>query len=603
MGFYGKIYEQMGDVFNRAKFINARPDTFIFNAEADDVIIDAESHGDRLPIKAGNSWIAFEPGLDDKGNPACVIYHGAPQKDADGEPTASAKSVIGQITRVPGTSDFLALTDADSTLLTDEEKQALLDTENLLYFGDKILIYSPVRDEAGHISRFERQEWQLGSIPRLADILSAEGRIVTLEDIVGVADYPEEANSLADRTQLLEDDFAEVRNIADKAKEDAGSAQESATNANKAAEAAQLAAEAAAQDAADIEIAVDEFTEATNIKLSEYGNAIQGTQNAIGAINSEQIKFDLDTNSLREWALVMIGVIGEQYNDIRDDKADTITDQIHSNDADIAKLQEDLALEIANRTADVDAEEKARIEAIKELKQYTDTELETLAENTSENLNSAVSALQATDTALNNRIAAEETNRANADTALGSRIDDEITARSNAYIALGNRIADEESARSNADAALGNRIDTEASARETADQAINTRIDGIDTSITGEGGIHARLTAVESKATVNSEKLVGDETVAGSVASKIKTAIDAEANVRNAKDNELVDEIATLADLIADLQSLVEAQQSTITELQEKVVELENIINPPVNPDPEPGEEDEGGEENPPATE
>ena len=68
----------MGDVFNRAKFINARPNTFIFNAETDDVVIDAESHGDRLPIKAGNNWIAFEPGLDDKGNPACVIYHGAP---------------------------------------------------------------------------------------------------------------------------------------------------------------------------------------------------------------------------------------------------------------------------------------------------------------------------------------------------------------------------------------------------------------------------------------------------------------------------------------------------------------------------------------------
>jgi hypothetical protein len=89
----------------------------------------------------------------------------------------------------------------------------------------------------------------------------------------------------------------------------------------------------------------------------------------------------------------MIGIIGDEYNDIRNGDADTITDQIHSNDEDITKLQEDLALEITNRTADVDAEEKARIEAIKELKQYTDTELETLAKNTSENLNNAVSAL------------------------------------------------------------------------------------------------------------------------------------------------------------------------------------------------------------------
>ena len=31
MGFYGKIYEQMGDVFNRAKFINVSPNTKQFN--------------------------------------------------------------------------------------------------------------------------------------------------------------------------------------------------------------------------------------------------------------------------------------------------------------------------------------------------------------------------------------------------------------------------------------------------------------------------------------------------------------------------------------------------------------------------------------------
>lgn len=112
----------MGDVFNRAKFINASPNTFVFNTENTDVVIDAESHGDRLPVKAGNSWIAFGEGLDEKGNPACIIYHGAPQKEAEGAPSNSARSVIGQITRTPGISDFLALTDADSTLLSDEEK-------------------------------------------------------------------------------------------------------------------------------------------------------------------------------------------------------------------------------------------------------------------------------------------------------------------------------------------------------------------------------------------------------------------------------------------------------------------------------------------------
>jgi hypothetical protein len=75
-----------------------------------------------------------------------------------------------------------------------------------------------------------------------------------------------------------------------------------------------------------------------------------------------------------------------------------------------------------------------------------------------------------------------------------------------------------------------------------------------------EQGLDARLTAVEAKAATNSEKLVGDETVAGSVASKIKTAIDTEANLRVAKDNELADEIGRLADLITGLTTLVEGQ-------------------------------------------
>lgn len=572
MGFYGKIYEQMGDVFNRAKFINARPNTFVFNTENTDVVIDAESHGDRLPVKAGNSWIAFEEGLDEKGNPACIIYHGAPQKEAEGAPSNSARSVIGQITRTPGISDFLALTDADSTLLSDEEKQQLLDTENLLYFGDKILIYSPVRDEAGHIIRFEYKEWQLGSIPRLADILTAEGRILNLEEIVGTEGYPEEANSLADRTQLLEDDFAEVREIAADAAELAAAADESATAAQESATKAENSAERAADAAEEASTNLTEYQEETDAQLEVVDKKYTSLIGAVGVSDAVPVANKLGYGSIYLWALyadseldVLNGIIGDEDDAIRNGTANTLVQQIHDNDADIEQLQKGLTQEIADRVADVNAEEQARIAAIDELKQYTDTQLESLATSAANSLSSQVATLQA------------------ADTALGGRIDTEANTRSSA------------------DAALGNRIDTEASARETADQAINTRIDGIDTSITGEGGIHARLTAVEQKASTNSEKLVGDETVAGSVASKIKTAVDAEANVRSAKDNELVNEIATLADLITDLQGLVEAQQSTITELQEKVVELENIINPPVGPDP--GTGDEGGEEEPPATE
>lgn len=362
MGFYGKIYEQMGDVFNRAKFINAEPDTFEFNKTLKDVVIDAESHGDRLPIIAGNSWITFEQGIDEKKNPACIIYHGAPQAPATGNPTVASRSVIAQIKREPGVSDFLELTSADSTLLTPEEKQALLDVQhNLLYFGDKILIMSPIRDEAGHIIEFQSHEWQLGSIPRLADILTAEGRIGNIEAVVGTTDYPlEEKGNLSTRIATLETDFDEVRTIADEAAELATSADESAIAAQESATKAENAAERAAQSASDISQEVTEFTAETTETLSRYDGRIRGNTNAIGAGDSDTIETELDTDSLLEWAQIVIGIIGDEYNDIRNGDADTITDQIHSNDADIAQLRTDLTKEISDRTADVNAEETAR---------------------------------------------------------------------------------------------------------------------------------------------------------------------------------------------------------------------------------------------------
>jgi hypothetical protein len=118
--------------------------------------------------------------------------------------------------------------------------------ENLLYFGDKILLRTPIRDRAGHIIRFETREWQLGSIPRLTDILNAEGRIVNLESIVGIEEYPDELGTLAHRTQTLEDGFERVSEIAEEAAELATSADESANAARVSAANAENAAERAA---------------------------------------------------------------------------------------------------------------------------------------------------------------------------------------------------------------------------------------------------------------------------------------------------------------------------------------------------------------------
>lgn len=565
MGFYGKIYEQMGDVFNRAKFINAEENTSTFNTEtlSEGFCIDAESHGDKLPIIAGNSWIQFVEGEDDKHSPACIIYHGSAQQDGENIATFSV---------VPGI-DYATLIDGD--LLTPEEvAQLKQDRENgLLYFGDNITI-GAYHDKAGHMISNKTMSFKLGSIPRLLEILTAEGRITNIEDTIGIDDYPDEKGTVAYRILTLEDDFENVRTIADDAATLATNADASATAAQESAEKAAKAAERAATAAENAEANLTTYQEETEDRLDVVDAKYTSLIGATGVSDAVPVVNQLGKTSLFQWALyadseldVLNGIIGDEDDAIRNGAADTLVQQIHSNDEDIAQLQKDLTQEIADRIADVNAEEQARITAINNLKSYTDAELASAASATATNLANAVTALNATDTALTNSLTTEKNER---------------TA---------------------ADIALGGRIDTEAGAREVADQAIHTRIDGVEASITGEGGINTRLAAVESKAAANSEKLVGDETVAGSVSSKIKTTIDAEANLRSAKDNELANAIADLADVIAGLQSLVEAQQTTITELQEKVVELENIINPPTDPNPDPGTGDEGGEEEPPTTE
>ena len=563
MGFYGKIYEQTGDVFNRATFKNALRDTVEFaDSDVTYFAIDATSHEDKLPFEAGNSWIQFVESLDAQGNQVCVVYHNEPQKEATGNPSEASEQLISQITRTPGESDFLALTDADSTLLTPEEKQALLDAQNdLLYFGDKILTWCPVRDDAGHIIRFNPREWKLGSIPRLADILSAEGRIVNLEDVVGIDEYPTDKGTLATRTLGLENDFENVRQIADDAAELAEAADASATAAQKAAEKAERSAQNAQTSAENTATETAEFIAESTATLGRYDARIRGNTNAIGAGDSDTIETELDTNSLLDWAQILIGVLGEDYSEIRYNDADTITEQIHSNDADIAKLQKDLAQEVTDRKADVDAEEAARKQAITELYNTTNSALAELYDM-----------LNAVDIDLQKQITSNDTDIANLQTNLAKEISDRSTAVTN------------EQSR-----AVG--VEEQLRADLTAE---NARAVGV------EQGLDSRLTETEKNIVTNTNnininaqaiaKLNGNDTVVGSVA----YLIHAETEARTSSEGVLRADINTLNSTLETLAALVEAQQSTILELQNKVADLESQLNPE---SPETPPENEEGEE------
>ena len=581
MGFYGKIYEQTGDVFNRATFKNAPRDTAEFaDSDVTYFAIDATSHEDKLPFVAGNSWIQFVESLDAQGNQVCLVYHNAPQKEATGNSSEATQQLISQISRTPGESDFLALTDADSTLLTPEEKQALLDAQNdLLYFGDKILTWCPVRDDAGHIIRFNPREWKLGSIPRLVDILSAEGRIVNLEDIVGIEEYPGDKGTLSFRTQTLEDDFENVRQIADEAAELATSAEESAANAEESARQAADQAVQAKETADKLTEEVQAFTEATTETLGRYDARIRGNTNAIGAGDSDTIETELDTDSLLDWAQILIGVLGEDYSEIRYNDANTITEQIHSNDADIAKLQKDLAQEVADRKADVDAEETARKTAVTNLTNHVNSEIQRVEEII-------------------------EANQTANDEAFSTVYDD--------MAALGDDLEAQIISNDTDIATLQTNLNKEISDRDTAVTGERTRAVGVEEQLradltaetaraTGvEQGLDTRLTEAEKNIVTNANninanaqeiaKLNGNDTVVGSIA----YLIHAETDARASSEGVLRADINTLNSTLESLAALVEAQQSTILELQNKVADLESQLNP--EPPETPPENEEGEE-------
>lgn len=94
-----------------------------------------------------------------------------------------------------------------------------------------------------------------------------------------------------------------------------------------------------------------------------------------------------------------------------------------------------------------------------------------------DNIDSEASTRASEDSKLATGLSDETSARENADAVLQTNIDNEVARATIAENALGTRITDEATARSNADNALQNNIDAEESARKSADNALQ---DGID---------------------------------------------------------------------------------------------------------------------------
>lgn len=366
MSFYGKIYEQANNIFNRLKFKNAAPiesTENIFQVEANngDIELNADGGQSGIIIEAGNPWITFKE--DDTvrygdSKLGCKIYHNSPRASLIADSNSSfygASCVIERNDRDPDISDYEKLI-ADGSPLTPTEKQELIDlnTEDspnkLLYFGDTFTTWSPIRDIAGHIVHFKQDTWQIGPLPRILDILSAENRIGTLEDVVGPEGYENE-KTITTRVTDLETGFEEVERQANQAESDARTA------TSKADEAAGSAKKAE-------EIATNLQGNITTIEetLGEQSRSTAGIIGALGTTNSSGVSESLEKNtflewaedvedrigaggtnmttienlsngeqSLADWALRLQRVIGNSYNDYDPTKqTNSLTDQIRT---------------------------------------------------------------------------------------------------------------------------------------------------------------------------------------------------------------------------------------------------------------------------------
>ena len=294
MGFYGRIYEHMNEVFNRIGFKNAESNAIELNTETlNDFVIDAESHGDKLPIIAGNRWIQFIEDTDEHNNAICKIYH-APPAQLTNEEESQIFITTGE--------DYQRVL-SDNTLLTEEERNNLqVDRENgLIYFGDSITVRTPNRDPAGHIINYTESQYKIAPLPRIEELINMTNNIQKLENIIGAETYPEELGTIAFRVETVENNQVDVIESAQQALNSAAAAAGSAAqSATAATEAQRLVGESTTA----ITNIRNDFTNYDS-KLTDSNTQYTLLVRTVGASNASEIQSNLNKGTLLEWAIDM----------------------------------------------------------------------------------------------------------------------------------------------------------------------------------------------------------------------------------------------------------------------------------------------------------
>ena len=204
MGFYGKIYEQAVDIFNRLRFKNTTEDAFPEDLLVNEFTLRADGGEAAATISAGNQWIQFTQ-ADDL---SCKIYH--------------KKSDIPEGIK--------------ETFIVDQDPDLVIDNE--IIFNDVITIYYPVTDATGHIVNYEEKKYRM-----MTDVGELNDRIEALSN--RITDTENTANAASSAAH----DAVKLANEAVTIAQDAVDAVISAKDAAKTAIQAANEATQAAQDA------------------------------------------------------------------------------------------------------------------------------------------------------------------------------------------------------------------------------------------------------------------------------------------------------------------------------------------------------------------
>lgn len=218
------------------------------------------------------------------------------------------------------------------------------------------------------------------------------------------------------------------------------------------------------------------FTSATTAVVIQR-NLEQATETTLGSIRLSS-QAEVDAGVVADEAVTPSTLHGYVNPEFAADRA-----RLSTNETAISTLQSDLAQEVIDRAADVDAEETRALAA--EAGLATDITAEETRALAAEgvlqgNIDAEATTRAAADTTLQSNIDAEATARAAADTTLQSNIDAEASTRAADDATLQTNIDAEETRALAAEGVLQGNIDTEEAARIAADSALDTRVTAVE---------------------------------------------------------------------------------------------------------------------------